>query len=232
MANPTQIRPWSRLASLRSAPTLESHTYIPHTQPSGTPSSIAPSFKPSQTRTTSTKSVSPTDQSQTQLQKLKFTNPMTFPPSKLKVNPENETKIKIPVEEETKTVLVKKTVEKPNVNDDGSLQKESRETQNKEKWVRTKENGTKVKGIETKVLGSEGSGIRVITIAGENRGAGMEIIQSQKKPFHRNQKMRTLYMNSNVQCVNNSMVFHAKCTHHDPGMHLTLSNKPFGDGQR
>jgi hypothetical protein len=38
------------------------------------------------------------------------------------------------------------------------------------------------------------------------------------------------YMNSNVQCVNNSLLYHASCSHHDPGVRLSLSKKPFGEG--
>jgi len=98
----------------------------------------------------------------------------------------------------------------------------------------------------------EYSGIRKITIGGENKGAYMEIIQTRKKPnqLHKmenlkikgyddqSKKVRTIssppmvgvYMNSNVQCVNNSLLLHASCTHHDPGVQLTISKKPFGKG--
>lgn len=109
--------------------------------------------------------------------------------------------------------------------------------------------------------------MRVITIAGENRGAFMELIQSPKKPeskyLHKkgnssisvdgvesegssaeegnkkdkNQKGKTAssfpmaaYMNSNVQCVNNSLLYNTSCSHHDPGVRLSLSKKPFGEG--
>ncbi|XP_027337364.1 uncharacterized protein LOC113851076 [Abrus precatorius] len=261
MANSTPIRPWSRLASLRSV-TSASEPYS------------NPSLKASQARhissldnnvgiTTSLPSTPPSNQSPTQSQKFKHTTPFIFPPSKLKVNPEIEiqTKIKIPGEEETKAVLINGTVEKPNANDNGSLHKESIETQKQstghhEKQVKTKENERKGKGVD---LGSDGNGItRVITIAGENRGAYMEILKPQEKPIkkmgnfgngeedanekEKNRKVRTIsslpksgfYVNSNVQCVNSSMMFHTSCTHNDPGVHLSLSKKPFGervDGQ-
>ncbi|KAK7243836.1 hypothetical protein RIF29_38648 [Crotalaria pallida] len=102
--------------------------------------------------------------------------------------------------------------------------------------------------------------MKVITIAGENRGAYMELVHSQKKKHEpnslhkksgngskiigdggvesegsssnedKNYKGRTkssfpmaAYMNSNVQCVNNSLLFHASCSHHDPGVRLTDS---------
>ena len=38
------------------------------------------------------------------------------------------------------------------------------------------------------------------------------------------------FMNSNVQGVNNSLVFQSSCTHHDPGVHLSLSQKPAASG--
>ncbi|XP_027337363.1 uncharacterized protein LOC113851075 [Abrus precatorius] len=270
MANPTPIRPWSRLVSLRSIPPPQSEPK-PQTLPSQL---VEPPLKAPQTRNTysqdnnfsATKSLPTTTttvQSQTQSQNLKLTTPPTFSPSKLKPNTENETKK--PVEEEPKTVLVNETIEKPNANgndDNGSMQNGSQKqgTDHHEKHVTNKENETKWKGIDTKLLGCEGYGItRVITIAGENRGAYMEIIKPQKNPVNKmgylgdgevnangkdkSQKVRTLsslpktgfYVNSNVQCINNSMVLHTSCTHHDPGVHLSLSKKPFGkrvDGHR
>lgn len=54
---------------------------------------------------------------------------------------------------------------------------------------------------------------------------------------NKNQKGRTsssfpmaAYMNSNVQCVNNSLLYHTSCSHHNPGVRLSLSKKPFGEG--
>lgn len=119
-------------------------------------------------------------------------------------------------------------------------------------------------------------GMRVITIAGENKGAFMEVIKSplkyssdgnhhtlhnkgslktqsdgtgwhsfsssgsdeekSKKDKNCKAKAATLsppmgaFMNSNVQGVNNSIVFHSSCSHHDPGVHLSLSRKPSGKG--
>ncbi|TKY64121.1 hypothetical protein E2542_SST14011 [Spatholobus suberectus] len=62
----------------------------------------------------------------------------------------------------------------------------------------------------------------------------MQITQSRKKPVHKSEKVRALssamYGNSNVQCVNNSMLFNASLTHHDPGMQLTIPKKPIGEG--
>ncbi|KAJ6675176.1 hypothetical protein OIU85_011351 [Salix viminalis] len=113
--------------------------------------------------------------------------------------------------------------------------------------------------------------MRVITIAGENKGAFMEVIRSPKKHFfegnshtlhkegnprregsdwgsqsssgeegnsrkkdmnHRERSMgpspMSAFMNSNVQGVNNSIVYDSSCTHHDPGVHVSLTRKPSG----
>lgn len=34
------------------------------------------------------------------------------------------------------------------------------------------------------------------------------------------------FMNSNVQMINNSLVYNSMATHHDPGVHLRISRKP------
>lgn len=223
-------------------------------------------------------------------------SPLSLPPSQFKTHEERS---KIPMEAEPKAVLVQKTVDvpKPWHNGNNESHREThnnhsnsshhgnkhsgngefhRETQSHHnsshhgnKHVSVKERESK----EKKFSDSEDSGMRVITIAGENRGAYMELVQSQKKHepnyLHKkgnlksnsikvdggesesssaeegkminkkdkNQKGRTkssfpmaAYMNSNVQCVNNSLLFHASCSHHDPGVRLSLSKKPFGEG--
>jgi len=219
-------------------------------------------------------------------------SPLTLPPSQFKTREEHSNKI--PVEAEPKAVLVQKTVDvpKPWHNGNGELHRENqnhsngelhRQTQNHSngEFHRQTQNHSNsshhgkhvtVKGREAnkdkKLSDSEDSGMRVITIAGENRGAYMELVQSQKKhqpnylhkkgnsikvdggesesssaeegkinKKEKNNKGRTkssfpmaAYMNSNVQCVNNSLLYHASCSHHDPGVRLTLSKKPFGEG--
>lgn len=208
-------------------------------------------------------------------------SPLTLPPSQFKTREEHSNKI--PVEAEPKAVLVQKTVDvpKPWHNGNGELHKENQNHSNGEFHRQTQNHSNSshhgkhitVKGRETskekKFLDSEDSGMRVITIAGENRGAYMELVQSQKKHqpnyLHKkgnsikvdggesesssaadegkinkkdkNNKGRTkssipvaAYMNSNVQCVNNSLLYHASCSHHDPGVRLSLSKKPFGEG--
>lgn len=122
---------------------------------------------------------------------------------------------------------------------------------------------------------SDETGMRVITIAGENKGAVMEVIKSplkhsfdgnphtlhnkgslktqsdrtgcysfssssdeEKSKKDKNHKAKAAmlsprmgaFMNSNVQGVNNSIVFDSSCTHHDPGVHLSLSRKPSDNG--
>ena len=117
-------------------------------------------------------------------------------------------------------------------------------------------------------------GTRAITIAGQNKGAVMEILRSpssnktggagphSSRGFHgTGEKGRRLqssssssssdegegkkkttknpnnnannnnlpmkaFMNSNVQMINNSLVYNSMATHHDPGVHLRISRKP------
>jgi len=38
-------------------------------------------------------------------------------------------------------------------------------------------------------------------------------------------------MNSNVQSIHNSILYISSLTHHDPGVHLALSRKPYGEFQ-
>lgn len=83
------------------------------------------------------------------------------------------------------------------------------------------------KGIRIELSDSgKANGIRVVTVAGENTGAEMKTNQSQKK----RPNMTVVYANSNVLCVNNSMVFNSSCTHRNPGMNLITTQKPFGQG--
>lgn len=193
-------------------------------------------------------------------------SPLTLPPSQLTSEP------KIPTEAEQKNVLVHKNVEKPKHwnKGNGELHREGGNHDNAHHG-KGKESETKERGIHKKVSDSEDSGMKVITIAGENRGAYMELIQSPNKhePNHLHKKGNSkinggdggelessssgegnanrkdknhhkgrttssfpmaAYMNSNVQCVNNSLLFHASCSHHDPGVRLSLSKKPYGEG--
>ncbi|QCE02532.1 hypothetical protein DEO72_LG8g546 [Vigna unguiculata] len=179
MANPIPIRPWSRLASIKT---------LPETQPAelSLKTTNTSSHEGNESATKS-RSQTPDFHSPTiQSQKLKLTTPISFPPSKLKGQPQL---------------------------------KEYGETQ------------------------KQGIGI---TTSGESKGAHI-----QNKPFNKienscgeevNGKMknksgkltipcssplRVLYANSNVQCVNNSIVLNTSLTHHDPGVHLFIPKKPF-----
>lgn len=252
MTNPTPVRSWSRLTSLRSVPAPESH---PHSTPPSQPlkptasaaatafsaNNVVPpltlSFKSSPPRKTSSPHNNTNGTKSLPTPSPSPSSP-AFPPSEVNVNPQIEPKIQV-VEEKPKTLLVHKTInEEHSLNGSGSLQK----------------------NLGKKHSDYEDSGIRVITIAGENRGAHMNLIQSSKKPnylhkmYNSNMKgydyesgkcgngeenankkdkskkarkpssppMTRVYMNSNVQCVNNSLLFKTSCTHHDPGVKFTL----------
>eukprot|EP00258_Populus_trichocarpa_P034019 XP_024450038.1 extensin [Populus trichocarpa] len=196
-------------------------------------------------------------------------SPLTLPPSQVKSYADLEPKI--PLVAEQKTVLVQKTFDKPKVARDsqrdfadslssGIARLAKQETT---KDVQTKEKGNRKKNSSD----SEDGGMKVITIAGENKGAFMEVIRSPKKQvfegtshfLHKkgnpksegsdsssseegNSKKKdknpngkamgpsplSSFMNSNVQGVNNSIVYNSSCSHHDPGVHVALSRKPAG----
>nr|GEW30868.1 RNA-directed DNA polymerase, eukaryota, reverse transcriptase zinc-binding domain protein [Tanacetum cinerariifolium] len=97
-------------------------------------------------------------------------------------------------------------------------------------------------------------GKSVITIAGDNKGAIMNLtpFRDQKHEHGHNPAtskngdtsktdsetenikqnsdtlLRTSFLNSNVQGVNNSILYNSDIDHHDPGIHLTLSTKSEG----
>lgn len=121
-------------------------------------------------------------------------------------------------------------------------------------------NRPKEKEYHKKLDDHKDSGMRVITIAGENKGAYMELgssnkgnphtlshnsrakkdgnesgssssesSKSRKKDRSKSGLPMTAFVNSNVQSVNNSILFHASCTHSDPGVHFSFSRKPNPD---
>ncbi|KAG2720606.1 hypothetical protein I3760_02G043400 [Carya illinoinensis] len=188
-------------------------------------------------------------------------SPLILPPSQLKSGVESEQNIPMPPVEQ-KNVLFQKTIEKPKpwLGGNGDSRRENGEEASKQ--VQTKEIKEKRNG--KKNWDSEEMGMRVITIAGENKGAFMELIRSPKKHEavaykkgnHKTQsnasqseitsgsdkegnpekekgqngketgsKPISAFMNSNVQSVNNSLIYNSSCTHHDPGVHLSLSRK-------
>lgn len=99
----------------------------------------------------------------------------------------------------------------------------------------------------------EESGLRMITIAGENRGAFMELLPSSS-PSSTGSPMKSkaeqgeeaakakkdgkggagtlsplsAFVNSNVQGVNNSILLNASCAHSSPGVHLAVTRRPSG----
>ena len=208
-------------------------------------------------------------------------SPLALPPSRLKAQTESEQRI--PMEAEQKTVLVQKTIDKPkswvggNVDSQWeyseaykpSIGHNGRQEVHKDLEAKEKEKGSRKKHSD-----SEEAGMRVITIAGDNKGAFMELIKSpnkhevvenshflhvnkgnpttrilgsdseiysgsdkegnpKKDKSHKGKVATTqpmqAFMNSNVQGINNSIVYQCSYNHHDPGVHLSLSRKPSGE---
>lgn len=159
-------------------------------------------------------------------------------------------------------MLVQETKEKPKSLDTGFTRHRN--------WGPDNSKGNAPKKPETskKHSDSEDSGTRIITIAGENKGAIMDLSpfgkmthnfgnsphtlqnkndnptassdgeksgsssdgKSKAKNQNKNSKspLVSAVMNSNVQGVNNSILFNSSTTHHDPGVHLSLTRKPNG----
>ncbi|KAH1071886.1 hypothetical protein GYH30_008400 [Glycine max] len=283
MANPPPVRPWFRLASIRSspppppppAPAPAQEPRLPAFRTASAPSSPQiqptqpapqPQEHPSSQHNRFSSSSLPTSPENKNITRVPLPSPShspntSPPPSPLALTPsQSRSETMIPDQPEPKTVLVQKTIDprpKPWHNARHGKHDSVKESESKEKVV------------HRKLSESEESGMRVITIAGENRGAYMELIQSPKKHdpkyLHKkgnsninvdgvesegssaeegtvnkkdkNQKgtssssfPMSAYMNSNVQCVNNSLLYHASCSHHDPGVRLSLSKKPSGEG--
>ncbi|PQQ21711.1 leucine-rich repeat extensin-like protein 1 [Prunus yedoensis var. nudiflora] len=190
-------------------------------------------------------------------------SPFTLPPSQLKPSTSDQTEQpRIPMEAEQKTVLVQqKTIDHPKPsswfssgNSKGTDFREAPKPSINAP-ISKHEGETKEKAIARKKPASdtsdhEAGGMRVITIAGENRGAFMELKQSPQKHglgeqsqyLYKKGNGKTAagnsasaqptraFMNSNVQGINNSIVYNTSLTHHDPGVHLAFSRKPSGDG--
>ncbi|XWS32004.1 hypothetical protein CRYUN_Cryun23aG0123500 [Craigia yunnanensis] len=272
-APPTAIS--DSTSSAKKAPTTTSVTSSPTQKPASSTTTRVPSPK------ASTTTVKPAIQSPIQSPKIKPPtapppSPLTLPPPQLRAQADLEPKI--PVEAEQKTVLVQKTIDKTKGWLFGDPQKDLGDTRNASIPLNgqkepSKDGETKEKGHGKKFSSdSEDTGMRVITIAGENKGAFMELIRSpHKNGFrgspHRLQKRanssrtgsgsddqsysssseegdlktkdksntsKTMpmnaFINSNVQGVNNSIVYNSSCTHHDPGVHLSFHRKPTGGG--
>ncbi|KAA8530125.1 hypothetical protein F0562_004834 [Nyssa sinensis] len=169
----------------------------------------------------------------------------------------------ITFETKQKTVVVQETIGKPKVmpmTSNGDFQRFVSET-HISSIGKEGTNGVKSrdKGIYNKFSDSEEEfGMRVITIAGENKGAIMDLSPSNKKygfggnphiiqmkdnPSNEDGKLKmkdngnkttlprmAAFINSNVQGVNNSIIYNCSVTHSDPGVHLSLPTKARGDG--
>ncbi|KAF9669109.1 hypothetical protein SADUNF_Sadunf14G0073700 [Salix dunnii] len=199
-------------------------------------------------------------------------SPLTLPPSRVKSDADLEPKIPLVAKE--KTVLVQKIIDKPKEAGDSLRAFADSLSSGIARYAKqeTAKDQTKVKGSGKNISSDpEDVGMKVITIAGENKGAFMEVIRSPKKHFfegnsltlqkkgnprsegsdwgsqsssgeegnsrkmdknHRGRSMgpspMSAFMNSNVQGVNNSIVYDSSCNHHDPGVHVALSRKPSG----
>ncbi|KAL6322310.1 hypothetical protein AAG906_005282 [Vitis piasezkii] len=132
---------------------------------------------------------------------------------------------------------------------------------NYEKRELTKDMESKDHKGNHKKADSEDASMEVITVAGDNKGAIMELSlassnklgsdtsgnyeEKSKKMDKTENKMGTpsppmsAFVNSNVQAINNSILFNTSLTHHDPGVHVFFSGgggrglhlKDCGDGQ-
>ena len=61
-----------------------------------------------------------------------------------------------------------------------------------------------------------------------DEGEGKKKATKNHKANNSNLPMRA-FINSNVQMINNSIVYNSTATHHDPGVHLKISRKPGSD---
>ncbi|KAK3163653.1 hypothetical protein QOZ80_1AG0006430 [Eleusine coracana subsp. coracana] len=85
---------------------------------------------------------------------------------------------------------------------------------------------------------ASGDGTTVITLAGKNKGASMKISHADRKQLDDGKQKEaqhgakgvTAFVNSNVQVVNNSLVFQGSVSSSDPGVHLKLSTKSKNKG--
>ena len=158
---------------------------------------------------------------------------------------------------ERKTVVFQKVMEKPSppdhdINNYNSQASGFGKNGKKHDGNQDKGNGAKKPFVSS---GDKDSSTRVITMAGENRGASMEVVLSDKNNNSRhlqtnqsdkeettndskdnksNKKSTAgrgawpmkAFFNSNVQGINNSILMDSKFTHHDPGIHLVFSKMP------
>ncbi|CAI0410461.1 unnamed protein product [Linum tenue] len=194
-------------------------------------------------------------------------SPLTLPPSQLKSAPEPH----FSPEAEQKTVVLQKTAESQSATKKfwSGWSGSEGGAGNPLMGLRPKEENHKAKKNPSDF---EDKGTKIITIAGENRGALMELFRSPRKSgnplfpgnpryLHRSPgtssgsssgedgegkknkaerrggsgtgkgaKPMSAVMNSNVQGINNSIMFNSSCSHNDPGVHVSLSRNPSDGG--
>ncbi|XP_073287051.1 uncharacterized protein [Primulina huaijiensis] len=241
----------------------------PVSRPVASPAAISatPGHKTA-TPISSPKTVKPSERTPEQSPKINHLSnapsPFSLPPTQ---KTEDESEPKFPAEVEQKKVLVQETTEKP---------KELTNTLNK----RVDSSGRRdhvmnTKGTSKKKSDSEESDMKVITLAGENKGAIMELRPNQRKnqPSGNPQRMSknknnyigsnldqssnesgeegksnkdgksskgmemqssqtAVFLNSNVQEVNNSILYNCNNRHNDPGVHISLTKKANGSLQK
>ncbi|KAG8391974.1 hypothetical protein BUALT_Bualt01G0243200 [Buddleja alternifolia] len=238
-----------------------------HTSPPPAPTTSPPSVQKNSPKTKtppvanaapieSPKTVKPMETTTIQSPKIKplshHPSPFTLPPPQIKADVDREPKF------EQKSVLVQETIDKPtkiitpNAHNNGVAPNGKREPT------------TKDKGTNKKLSDTEEQGMRMITLAGENKGAVMQLSPSHKKLYSSgnpqslqnkntsetgedgksNNKDKTdramsmqsptmsAILNSNVQGVNNSILYNMDCRQNDPGVHISLARKANGDRGR
>ncbi|KAG1354735.1 101 kDa malaria antigen [Cocos nucifera] len=71
-------------------------------------------------------------------------------------------------------------------------------------------------------------GVRIITLAGDNKGATMkanlEEMMDTHGALHDDERAMSAYTNSNYQAVNNSILLGGSCNAEDPGVHIVISD--------
>ncbi|XP_057434956.1 uncharacterized protein LOC130727736 [Lotus japonicus] len=75
--------------------------------------------------------------------------------------------------------------------------------------------------------------VSVMTLAGENRGATMQVAESTRKKngsIH-GEENSSSYVNSNIQSMNNSLISHGSINGRDPGVRVILQQQPEEDKQ-
>lgn len=188
-------------------------------------------------------------------------SPLALPPPAAQMKAGSDQLEPIPAEIEQKTVLMH---EKERKASNGYVMRSSHSEMSKDNSVGAQLQAKLREGRKGKVMNaqkkqnsdSEEYGSRVLILAGENKGAIMELSPSRKKNgsgswSNRGQKLEEgiskkkdekeqgwgtetvpidAFVNCNVQGVNNSILYHCSCTHNDPGVHLALSRKTNGGG--